>query len=89
LREGAYTGPETSVEKLGVGIVRAWLKLAHIDPVLTDKGFDLLRAHPGVLIGADEPVIDRMRFEPVVERAMRLAFVGRLAVVHELLDQLA
>src|SRR5215470_5528702 len=47
---------------------------------------DFVLAQAGILIGGDNPVVDRMGFENLVERASWLAFIGARRVVHELAD---
>src|SRR6059058_4359235 len=74
-REGAHlTGsrgklanrrPEASVEKFGERTILERLELAHIDMVLADERLDLARATLRVLIGGVEPVIERLRFDPL------------------------
>src|SRR5919198_1905141 len=74
--------PESSVEKFGEGPVLDRLKLAHVDVVLADKWLDLPRAPARVPIGGIEPIVKRLRFDPLGDRAARLTLVSGLVIVH-------
>jgi len=63
------------------------LELRHVDAVLADERLDLARASPRILIRGKEPVVKRMGFQPLVQRAARLALIGARRVIHELADE--
>jgi hypothetical protein len=63
-----------------------WLEFRHVDLVLADERRDFAGAPARVLVRGEHPVIQRVRFEELIERAPGLAFVRALRIVHEFVD---
>ena len=66
---------EASIEKLGKRSIAQRLDLGHVDLILADERLNLARTQARVLIESVEPVIDRLRLDPLRKGALRLALV--------------
>src|SRR5436190_22284057 len=88
-RKAARARPKTPFKKLSIRAIVDRLEFTDVNAVLTDKRFNLASAQRCILISGEQPIVGRVRLKPLCERAAGPALVGRRAVVHKILDQLA
>ena len=64
--EGPGARPKFAVKELSERAIDNRLKLAYVDIVLADERLDLPRAAPRILVSRKQPVVERLRFKPLV-----------------------